>query len=209
MTFDEYVAGKTIAVVGAAPLPYDQSAEIDGHDIVYRANLHRPGPEYGQKTDVVFLNGWMSRKTYDDDASWWRERCEDATFWVFKGPRGERRDGLYKRAHKVPIVNPNAVTAMLWDLIHYGPASISVYGTDLYSGGPEAAYYPGYKRRPLAEQASSFLLHKPMEQMRIHRQVVATGKVVGDDRYLKAVAQTDEEYQAVIDRWRAVTEEAA
>jgi hypothetical protein len=37
-SFGEYVAGKTIAIVGPAPAPYDQSAEVDAHDIVYRAS---------------------------------------------------------------------------------------------------------------------------------------------------------------------------
>jgi hypothetical protein len=208
MTFSDYVAEKSIAVVGAAPLPYDQSAEIEGHDLVYRANLHRPGGWYGNRADIVFLNGWMGRQALDDDQSWWRSQADEATWWVFKQKNVYRPNGLWHRCARPDVKNPNAVTAMLWDLVQFPTGPITVFGTDLYSGGPEAAYYPGYDRHGLKVQAESFLNHLPFEQLRVHRQVVKTGKVVGDDRYLAAVNQTDAEYQTVIDRWKAALEEA-
>jgi hypothetical protein len=81
MTFYEYVAGKTIAVVGPAPVPYDQTAEIDAHDIVYRcsygftwqlgmdespagscwtAGVFPQGT--GTRVDVSFYNGMATRQ---------------------------------------------------------------------------------------------------------------------------------------------------
>jgi len=202
MIFEDYVRGRSIAVVGPAPLPYDQSAEIDAHDLVYRANNHyEAGPWYGQRVDIMYLNTQLGRKAHEDRSGWWRVHADRASWWVFKKAGMYRVDGLYRTAIKPPCRNPNAVTGILWDLTKFDTGPITVYGADLYAGGPEANYHPGYNRHHPIIQYRSMLDHRPMKQMRVHRRVVETGKVVGDDRYLKAVSLTDEKYQAIIDRY--------
>jgi hypothetical protein len=213
MTFDEYVAGKSIAVVGPAPMPVDQSADIDGHDLVYRPGHSPVGGRYGTRTDIAYLNGALGRSVYDDDWSDLRSRIEPAAWWVYKGSSSMqgRRDGLWRKAIRPrdARLNPNAVTGILFDLVQHEVGHITVYGADLYAGGPGNAYLPEYDRRNLTGQAQGIILHDPWKQMRVHRAIVETGKVTGDDRYLAAVTMADEEYQAVIDRWAAVLEEAA
>ena len=209
MNFDQYVAGKTIAVVGPAPLPYDQSAEIDAHDLVYRPGKVPGGPEYGSRVDIVYLNGRLGRTMLDDSMRDLKAYNDQATWWVYKSHRGRqyRPDGLERIAHRPTfLTNPNAVTGILWDLTHFHPASISVYGADLYAGGPAAAYHPGYDRRDPMDEARAFLLHKPMQQLHAHRAIYATGLIRGDDRYVAAVTMTDGEYQAVIDLWQQAAE---
>ena len=204
MNFEHYVAGKTIAIVGPAPLPYDQSAEIDAHDLVYRPGKIPGGPEYGTRVDIVYLNGRVGREVLDDSAADLRAYNEQATWWVNKKDNAPQRpQGFQRLAHRpVNVTNPNAVTGMLWDLTHFHPASITVYGADLYAGGPNNAYHPAYDRRDSIDEANAYLLHKPMEQLRAHRAIYATGLIKGDDRYVAAVTMTDAEYQAVIDSWR-------
>jgi hypothetical protein len=97
---------------------------------------------------------------------------------------------------------------MLVDLSHSSCGPITVYGADLYAAGPGNAYRKGYERRDPEGLARGVILHEPWKQMRIHRALHQKGKVVGDDRYLAAVTMTDEEYQAVIDRWAAALQEA-
>ena len=210
MTFDDYVAGRTIAVVGPAPLPYDQSTEIDSHDLVYRVSLYAGlGGWYGDRCDIAYLNGGAGRTILDDDKREVRRAIAGATWWVFKDRkhRQYRPDGLERCAHSPDHVhNPNAVTGILWDLTHFQPASITVYGVDLYAGGPGNAYYAGYDKHSVTKQAEAVLMHRPVEQRRAHRAIHDTGLTIGDDRYLAAVNMTDEDYQAVIDSWRAAAQ---
>ena len=210
MNFDEYVAGRTIAVVGPAPLPYDQSAEIDSHDLVYRiATYASLGGWYGQRCDIAYLNGGVGRTILDAEMRDVRNAISEATCWVFKdrSHRQYRPDGLERAGHYPDNVsNANAITFMLWDLTHFQPKSITVYGTDLYAGGPGNAYHADYNRHSVGKQAAGILMHKPFEQLRAHRAIWATGMVVGDDRYQAAVTMTDEEYQTVIDQWREAAE---
>lgn len=210
MTFDEYVAGKSVAIVGPAPMLEGQAADIDSHDLVYRP-AHAPiGGEHGQRIDIAFLNMNAGRTVYSDDQTAMRSAIEPATWWVYKGSTSMtgRRDGLWRRIVKPKLgMNLNAVTAMLFDLVKFDTGPISVYGADLYAAGPGSAYWAGYDRRDVHGQAQGIITHEPFKQMRVHRRCVATGRVVGDDRYMAAVSMTDEEYQTVIDRWKAVLEE--
>jgi hypothetical protein len=209
MIFEEYVRGKAIAVVGPAPMTRDQSADIDGHDLVYRPGHSSQGGRYGSRIDIAYLNGQLGREVYNDDWTRVCQQIEPATWWVYKS-KGHRRDGLYRHSIKPKrTMNVNAITGILYDLVQFPVGTITVYGADLYAGGPGKAYQADYDRRDTVGQAQGIIMHEPWKQMRVHRAVHATGKVSGDDRYLAAVTMTDEDYQAVIDRWQAVREEAA
>jgi hypothetical protein len=210
MTWRDFLAGRSVAVVGPAPMTADQSSDIDGHDIVYRPVRCPTGGPYGTRIDVAYLNGHWGIEIYDDDKNAMREAIDPAIWWVFKG-KGHRRDGLYRRASRPRFaLNVNAVTSILFDLVQYDVGSITVYGADLYASGPDRSYDPDYSSiYPRQVQARAVLAHDPWKQMRIHRAVYNTGRVSGDDRYVAAVTMTDQEYQAVIDSWTAVLEEAA
>jgi hypothetical protein len=207
VTFADFVSGRTVAIVGPAPAPYDQSAEVEAHDLVYRC--HRPEeplPGYGTRTDIAFLNGQHCRQVHDDEFSSTFRVAREATWWVMKA-KGHRPHGLAREVIRPTIPNPNAVTAALFDLLKHDPKTVSVYGTDLYASGPDNAYHPAYGPRStysLQVQARGVINHKPATQRRVHRWALSTGKVVGDDRYLEAVTMSDEEYQTVIDRWTAL-----
>jgi hypothetical protein len=205
MTFDEYVDGKTIAVVGPAPLPYDQSAEIDGHDLVYRTTEGPLGGWYGSRWDIAYLNGGTGRQILDDDHRHYFRKIEHVDWWVYKTKhsRQYRPSGNSRLSHKPRIRNPNQITGILFDLVQYNPAHITVYGADLYASGPDKAYNADYDPRPAGVQAEFIIIHRPMEQFQVHQAVYKTGKIRGDDRYVAAVTMTTAEYQTVIDRWQA------
>jgi hypothetical protein len=210
MIWEDYVRGKSIAIVGPAPLTHDQSAQIDSHDIVYRPAKSPIGGWYGERLDAVYLNNIRGRTILEDDQAELRAKIEVADWWVYKSSTSHRPTGLYRVARKPRQsgFNPNAITHMLFDLALTPCAYITVFGADLYAGGPENAYVEGYPWVDLPHQAFSILSHDPMKNRRVHRAVLTTGKVGGDSRYLAAVSMTDEEYQAVIDRWAACLEEA-
>jgi hypothetical protein len=191
-------------------MPTDQSADIDGHDIVYRPCRAPIGGHYGTRLDVVYINGQWARDIYLDEHADVHAGIEHADWWVFKKRDAHRREGLYRQAERPRLsMNVNAVTSMLFDLVRNGVGTISVFGADLYASGPTDSYEDDYGSRwTLQQQAAGVMNHEPLKQIRIHRAVHRTGKVVGDDRYLAAVTMSDEEYQAVIARWAAAREEA-
>ena len=206
MIFADYVDGKTIAIVGPAPTVGNQTAEIDAHDLVYRPAHSISVDHYTDRADIIYLNGRLGRTIYEPEWEHLLEKAEAATFWVCKGQDcQQRRKGFWRVAHRPDQVhNPNAITGMLFDLAQCRPASISVYGADLYASGPGNAYAAGYTEAEVGRQAQGIILHRPLEQMALHRAVHKRGLTVGDDRYLAAVTMPDDDYRAVIEAWKAV-----
>lgn len=206
MMFDEYVADKTVALVGPARPTRDQSAEIEAHDLVYRlAWSPNHIPEYGSRVDIAYLNGAIGRQILDDEYRAHRQRIDACEWWVFKTKhsRQYRPNGRERLAFKPAIRNENAITGALFDLVHFPIKHVTVYGADLYAGGPDDAHHPEYDSRPAGVKAEFILLHRPMEQYDTHKAIVATGKVRGDDRYLAAVGLSRDQYAAVVADWQA------
>jgi len=208
VNFEAYVEGRSIAVIGPAPAVRDQRAEVDKHDVVYRIFGHLTDSTYTDRADVVFFNGAQARTLYEPERAEARQIAEQAPWWVFKQARTrhDHPDGSDRVAILPNVRNANAVTAILTDLCRWRPDRVTVYGADLYSGGPGAAYYAGFNRHTLAVQAQAFIAHQPQQQLRTHKAIYQRLAIAGDDRYLAAIRQTPEEYQAVIDAWAAVTD---
>jgi len=201
--FGELVRGKSVAVVGGGVIGDDQATDIDAHDVVYRVGRTPHGGRWGDRCDAAFLNWQDSRDIYQRSHEAILANIVDVPLWVYKGkPRETRRDGDWRVARWPKIKNPNAVTIMLWDLIRYHePASVTVYATDLYAGGPGDAFSPEVSGRDGIGQATGIIKHQPREQRKVHKAVVSTGLIAGDDRYLAAVAMSDEQYDQVIRAW--------
>jgi len=209
----ELVRGRTVAVVGRGRIDDHQAADIDAHDVVYRTSQSPLGGPWGHRSDIVYLCWAAGRDIYQRRQADHLARIVDVPLWVYKGkPRETRRTGAWRVARWPKITNPNAVTLMLWDLIRYHePASVTVYAADLYAGGPGNAYGPGTDRRDVEGQGYGIIRHHPREQRKVHKALATTGKIVGDDRYLAAVAMSDADYDQVIRAWWdvAYTETAA
>ena len=209
--FEHYIAGKTVAIVGPAPMVGRQQAHVDSHDIVYRVTAYADRTTYTGRCDIAFLNGQAGRQILDESYDYCRPYIDQAEWWVYKSKnsRTYRPSGNQRHAHLPDTVkNCNAITAMLWDLTYFHPASITVFGADLYAGGPGKAYGKGYDVRDAGGQAQGIIMHRPIEQFRAHQAIYRTGLVVGDDRYLAAVTMTEDQYGAVITQWQTAYETA-
>jgi hypothetical protein len=226
MMFDEFVHGKTIAIVGPAPAPYDQSAEVDAHDLVFRTSWGFTGDKpltqksdttfdpaafpsgYGTRVDVAFYNGlgvrlacegrldhilphlkwalWKQAKPYQPDRKLCQERVVAAP--LLKGKR----------------VNVNQVTGMLWDLHHFDPASVTVFGADFYTSPFHAWYDPNYAHREVLRDAKAHVDAARIHDQELQRKVVRRVRELkgwpnGDDRYIKALDMSRDEHQALLD----------
>jgi hypothetical protein len=168
-TWSQYVDGKTIAIVGPAPAPYDQSAEVDAHDIVYRTSWGFSAPRdeailrsssaargedwyrddvfpagYGTRVDAAFYNGGATAQASRGELDHVIRHLDWACF------KHEMRHSAVTNVRQVnrpPMKAPGTesqVTAMLWDLTYCRPASVTVFGADFYIGPFEDWYDPSY-----------------------------------------------------------------
>jgi hypothetical protein len=230
--FEEYVDGKTIAIVGPAPAPYDQSAEVDAHDIVYRTSYGFSPPldpairmashaelgtdwfvsgvfpaGYGTRVDMAFYNNQATQQALRGELD---QVLVDLDWAMWK--TGGLTDSQLTRGrpvHRAPVKVPGTesqVTAMLWDLTHYRPAAVTVFGADFYTGKFEAWYADEYVPNDLIADpscweaaVSSIHWHDQDDQRRIVRMVRSCGWLVGDARYLRALDMTFEESNAILE----------
>jgi hypothetical protein len=195
-TFADYILGKSVALVGPALAPYDQSAEVEAHDVVYRIgyrwDLGKPVPNYGERTDVVFYNAEASRKlalglydTFVKNIPW---------IMVKRDPRAAITH--HYRVLELPFKKANQVPIALNDLVKLRPSKITVFGVDLYLGGPSTAYDKNYQDRTPERNWWGVQIHTPEDQHKFVRRLVRQHKdlIVGDERFMRAAKLTTPEY---------------
>jgi hypothetical protein len=202
MEWSDYIAGKTVAIVGPAQPTHDQSAEIDAHDVVIRMGwvaADRLHPWYGRKCNVAFFNLAASR--------YWSGsgRADDALAtldWVLvKGERGITDVTNCRLILKPEGVNANQVPILLYDLSHFVPGPVSVFGADFY-WDPKFVYSDEYlqvtsEAKPAmqgATVADRLNGHDWEKQRAVCRDAMARLNVIGDRRFLDVMALTDSEY---------------
>lgn len=225
-TFGEYVEGKTIAVVGPAPAPYDQSAEVDAHDIVYRTSYgfvydgeresYKPGlfpAGYGTRVDMSFYNGGATRQVPDGlldevypDLNWAVHKFRPeyisplTNIHVCRHPRLNDSD-----------VYGNQVTLMLFDLTAYAPASVTVFGADFYMAPPAEWYATEYGSEKMvisndvyewqddATETIGVNFHDQEVQRKVIRAIRdSVGWPHGDQRFLDALYTPKEVHEKLL-----------
>jgi hypothetical protein len=207
-SFLEYVAGRTVAVVGPAPAPYDQSAEVEAHDIVYRCSPFSratPVPGYGTRTDVGIYNGTNTRRAVAGDELILDgiRRLEWAVFKSRPHPNHltNTRQALWPPPRG--SFNPNQVTLALFDLTQFHPASVTVFGADFFTGPIGAIYDPAYLPLHLdvSDVSASMQHHNQTRQRQVVRRIRdQLGWPVGDARYQAALDMPDDEFDAIQQR---------
>jgi len=200
----EFVKARRVAVVGPAPSVGDQSEAVDSHDIVirigYRCDLQPAPSGYGSKLDAVFYNYWNSRKLglglYDGfifDIPWVLVKK------AYRPPEGLKNF----RVVPLPFSKANQVPIVVGDLLANNVESVTVFGTDLYLGGPSFAYEPGYSGYVPERIWWEIQLHRPGLQHRYLRGLWnSTGKIMGDERFTSAVSLPTKKYvQELKQKW--------
>jgi hypothetical protein len=197
----DYIAGKTVAVVGPAAPAYDQSADIDAHDVVIRigwVSADRCHPWYGSKVNVGFYNLAASR--------YWsgtRRANVDRLDWVLaKADYGLVDSVPSRQVGKVDGINANQVPLILHDLSLFGPGPVSVFGADFYwnADGLYTDEYvattseakPSKVGKPVSELLNG---HDWDRQRQVCRDAMGRLDVVGDERFLRVVMMDDDEYR--------------
>jgi hypothetical protein len=211
MEFAEFVEGKSVALVGPAVAPYNQSDEVEAHDLVYRISyrhdLDPPVAGYGKRTDIVFYNNEASRKymygVYDsfiDEVEW-------VVLKTGKRPPGPGRDISKDNTvvARVPFAKANQLPTALFHLMKCNPAKVTVFGADLYLGGPKTAYDPNHLKRTAARDWWGINFHEPADQHHFMKDLWRRNRevIVGDDRFLEALGMsTPRYYRRLREVWR-------
>ena len=212
-----FIRGKSVAVVGPSQVPYDQTAEVDTHDIVIRVGYsHWPWLNTGERTDVWFLDGSYSKRFCEQNF----RNFPDDTAWLLLAWPGKNR--LRRRAQpektgvrfaRIPLRNfkillkargkSNQVTQVLMELYLLQPQYVSVFGVDFYTN-PEGFYQKGSRDFNFFEdglheaKGKDFWrhhnqLHQKQVAQEIHRK---RGFLVGDERFRALVEMPDREFLA-------------
>jgi hypothetical protein len=202
MKWSDYIAHKTVAIVGPAKPTHDQSADIDAHDVVIRLGWVKPDalhPWYGTKCDVAFFN--LAGSRYWSGSG--RADGALATLdWVLvKAEKGVTGATNCRVVDKPDGVNANQVPILLHDLSRHSPGPVSVFGADFY-WNPKLAYLASYRdvmveAKPQSKGATvldGLQGHDWEKQRGVCRDAMARLNVVGDRRFLDVMALTDREY---------------
>jgi hypothetical protein len=211
-TYRELIEGKRVAAVGPAPAPYDQSAEVDAHDVVIRFGFdHWPWPGYGERVDVVGLDGHHSGLFLQGrphvpipDGVWCVLKMAPNVGW----PRVHTADWQHGG-------NPFQLTLMLNDLRRFNPADVTVFGANFYVEPHRAYTESDYEFQQSADQVvgkewAHFVLgktqtaddHHPKRDMALIRAIRAEfGWPNGDERFMNVLGMSDEEYDAATAGW--------
>jgi hypothetical protein len=221
-SFGQYIAGKTIAIVGPAPAPYDQTDEVNAHDVVYRTQyLATPDqvghPEYpanvlphgyGSRADIVYLNAGTTEMAADGQLD------HQLPHWDWVVCKTDRRFGPsgltnVRVANAPPMKAPgtqNQITGMLWDLTYFEPAKVTVFGANFYAAPLEQWYDESYinvydvtKPNDMLEHTRSIHWHDQADNRRIVQMVRDLGWLVGDDRYLNALEMHFLDYNRLLE----------
>ncbi|GAA3284990.1 hypothetical protein [Nesterenkonia halobia] len=209
----ELVAGRRVAVVGPAAPDAAVGELIDSHDVVVRTNLRRPpGPEaaeeIGARTDIAYYavidvartGEQIARLIEDGELRLAVTRPHALPFFggelagLPEGLRLARTEfGLYFRGA------PMGVQRILYDLLQFSPAEISLFHADFYAG-PEVTT-AGYR-----DEAASFgphslandpvVMHDLSFEFRFTRRLVRAGLVTPHGRAAEVLALDEEDYLA-------------
>jgi hypothetical protein len=134
--YAEYVNGRSIAVVGRARPFADQSAEVEGHDLVAVTSYNGTAvPEYHSRCDISVYNrraaAWLREKKS-------RARLLGVEWFLFRTGRVEPPSGVKTRIIGGPAFFGglgNQIPVFLNDIVRFSPSRVSIYGTDLYLSG--------------------------------------------------------------------------
>lgn len=194
--FADFVENKTVAIVGPALAPYDQSLEVDSHDVVYRIgfrhDLGKTVPGYGERIDAVFYNAENSRKMI---LGLYNDFIKDIPYVLLKRDPKVRTSKKYE-VLDLPFTKANQIPIALDNLLKWNPKKITVFGADIYLGGHETAYDKNYLDRTRDRDWWGVQIHDPQENHNFLRNLYLDNQemIVGDERFVEACKLTPDQY---------------
>lgn len=217
--FGDYLAGKSIAIVGPAPTDALDAEEIDTHDLVVRLNHSYEGkgtdPKHkGLCTDITCFNGEQSNSMMTEHDG---VLSPEVTWGCFKSPSvvssvKEKNREKYARSH-VTFNQPqfhgsfNMMPIVALDLALFPADYLKIYHTDLMlTVGRQKGYYPASFNRSddIASMQQTFrrgsIVHDPIQQYRTLNSLWRKEKITGDARFVELMEMGLDAYLCELER---------
>lgn len=187
---EQLVTGSRIAVVGPAAAEEQFGEQIEDHDVVVRTrHLAAPTAEQaarvGSRTDMAYYSGRDLWEGYEPIAAaaeageiqlavtrpFYVDAMAEPPSWL-RFARFEY--GLYFRGA------PQGIQRIIYDLLQFQPAQISVFHADFYAG--EHAAVPGYRAGyggfgPYAATNDVVVMHDLAYEFRVMQKLMGTGLI--------------------------------
>lgn len=206
--FFDYIAGKSVAVVGPVDVGLKSGKEIDGFDVVVRLSYRKGlgyAPEiFGERTNVsyyirtaltagprpVLVEGMAELDYIVVDSISWRE-CQ----WLERLPcRKRERPRLWLHLDNPFLVGyPNAIQRALLDILRFTPRRVKVFSADLYTGMSYHSEYLSYSVRNEGYIFPGFTLHDPISNFLFMQRLILRGVEV-DDVLAEVLSLSRQEY---------------
>ncbi len=219
LLYREYVASRSVAVVGPAPAGACSADEIDSHDRVVRLNFGESGKgcdpcSRGLRSDVTYFNHEFARRLFEAGMP----IPEELKWVVFRGPSWKTKySAAFGRAHVTARgfdVSPNmclfngdfnAIPNVVLDLLRFDSYSVKVFHADLmltvqrfagYHWWADCSFDQGVDEqiRLIENYLRSFVFHDPVTQYVLLSNLWEAGRVVGDERFTEVMRLGCEEY---------------
>ena len=217
--FLEYIAGKSVAIVGPAPSNYDVGAEIDSFDIVARFNYRGVLPEsvsFGRELDISYYNGETAGMISETDDHGFFGDLDFAMFKFLAHPfqiplLKARRARLLRQNTFLFNGHPVAVPNALFDILHFQPGRVKVFHANFWLA--HGSYYAGYamskrKKEMVGGSTDKFLgddwrvtfsEHDFLSQVNFVRNLWRAGLVEADDSCKEVLSLTSDGYLSAME----------
>lgn len=211
--FGEYIAGKSVAIVGPASSKHDVGAEIDSFDIVARFSYRGLFPEpiiYGRKLNISYYNGEDLINISKTDDFGFFDDIEVAVFKALRYPfqiplLKARRARLQKTNGFLFSGSANAVPNALFDILHFQPGRVKVFHSNFWLA--HESYHAGYAMSKgekemgggstdmfLSHWRETFSGHDFLSQVNFVRNLWRAGLVEVDESCKKVLSLTSDGY---------------
>jgi len=214
--FLKLIEGRSIALVGPAPLLEEGGAEIDSFDIVartnYRTGSNTPFEIFGKRTDVSYYNHYRmsaSAGNVDDVLS-----VADELRWVIlKSQADEMRfRGLLPtcadKARTSYVADsvffddsaPMGIQNILSDLIRFSPKCIKLFNTTFFNS--DITYGQNYRMTPVDDKflSESIRIHEPFSGFVFVKNLNLSGLCIADHLTEKVLGLSCEQYAENLNR---------
>jgi len=214
--FADYLAGKSIAIVGPAPTEALDAEEIDSHDLVVRLNHSYEGkgtdPKHkGLRTDITCFNGQQTNAFINERGA---VLPKEVTWGCFKNEeracRVQKKNLKKKNRSHITFGKTqfhgsfNMMPIVALDFSLFGAKSIKIYHTDLMlTVSRQKGYYPesfDYDRRMVDLFLIGSVKHDPVQQYRTINSLWRNKKITGDARFVEVMEMDLDAYLCELER---------
>jgi glycerophosphoryl diester phosphodiesterase len=208
--FQQYIRGKSVAVVGPAPTGVADGEEINSFDVVIRFNYRGldsmpDAREYGTKTNISLYNAHTIRYLIAQNKL---GVLSELDFCLIRRPRYDL-DSLGWDKNKIRLIyesdnifykSLNGVPAVLFDVLLQGAGKVKLFKSNFYLAsqqhsekyrGRDEANFAGFPLRKIQPVVAN---HDLISQISFTRNLWKAGVIVVDEECAEVLKLSDESY---------------